>query len=52
MDVLCGVGVTMRRYKQRVYDLAMQHKKQLDAIHEQGYAMPDSYDAPEKRSAR
>lgn len=41
-----------RRYKQQVYDLAMERKRQLDKIQEEGYRMPDSYDAPEKRSAK
>ncbi|KAJ9518720.1 hypothetical protein QJQ45_018694, partial [Haematococcus lacustris] len=40
------------RYKQQVYDLAMERKRQLEAIHEDGYHMPDSYDQPEKQSAR
>ncbi|GFH17515.1 uncharacterized protein HaLaN_14170, partial [Haematococcus lacustris] len=39
------------RYKQQVYDLAMERKRQLEAIHEDGYHMPDSYDQPEKQSA-
>lgn len=47
----CCAAAT-RRYKQQVYDLAMERKRQLDAIHEEGYHMPDSYDAPEKRNSR
>jgi hypothetical protein len=40
------------RYKQQVYELAMERKRQLEKITEEGYQMPASYDAPEKRSQR
>lgn len=40
------------RYKQQVYDLAMQKRKQQEAMLEEGYRMPDSYDDPQKRSSR
>lgn len=35
-----------------MYDLAMERKRQLEAITEEGYKMPASYDEPEKRNAR
>ena len=36
----------------QVYNLAMERKKQLEAIHEDGYHMPDSYDGPGKHASR
>ena len=36
----------------QVYNLAMERKKQLEAIHEDGYHMPDSYDDPRKHASR
>ena len=36
----------------QVYNLAKERKRQLDAIHEDGYHMPDSYDAPGKHISR
>ena len=36
----------------QVYELAMERKKQLDAIQEDGYHMPDSYDGPGKHMTR
>jgi hypothetical protein len=35
-----------------VYDLAVERKRQLAAITEDGYQMPTSYDEPEKRNTR
>ena len=32
--------------------MAMERKKQLEAIHEDGYHMPDSYDGPGKHASR
>ena len=36
----------------QVYQLAMERKKQLDAIQEDGYHMPDSYDGPGNHNSR
>lgn len=37
-------------YKERVYSLALERKKQLEEIDVQGYRLPTSYDEPEKRN--
>lgn len=36
----------------QVYNLAKERKRQLEQIHEDGYHMPDSYDAPDKHHSR
>lgn len=40
------------RYKQEVYDLAMQRKAQTERGAEEGYVLPTSYDEPSARSGR
>ncbi|KAG1680389.1 hypothetical protein FOA52_015480 [Chlamydomonas sp. UWO 241] len=40
------------KYKQQVYDLAMERKKQHEKIQEDGYHMPDSNDEPGKHITR
>lgn len=35
-----------------MYNLAKERKRQLEQIHEDGYHMPDSYDAPDKHHSR
>eukprot|EP00878_Enallax_costatus_P007712 GHUV01008073.1.p1 GENE.GHUV01008073.1~~GHUV01008073.1.p1 ORF type:complete len:730 (+),score=228.81 GHUV01008073.1:201-2390(+) len=52
-----GVELTAREkadlaYKQRVYDLAVERKKALDAVVDDGYTLPTNYDAPEARESR
>ncbi|MEW5302705.1 MAG: hypothetical protein WDW36_005459 [Sanguina aurantia] len=40
------------KYKQEVYDLAMQRKAQTERGAEEGYVLPTSYDEPSARSGR
>eukprot|EP00775_Hariotina_reticulata_P008556 gene8556-8738_t len=52
-----GVELTAREkadlaYKQRVYDLAVERKKALEAVVDDGYSLPTNYDAPEARESR
>jgi len=40
-------------YKEQVYKLAVERKKQLDELErDDGYRMPDTYDAPDKAGSR
>eukprot|EP00879_Flechtneria_rotunda_P010545 GHRR01011025.1.p1 GENE.GHRR01011025.1~~GHRR01011025.1.p1 ORF type:complete len:1017 (+),score=386.99 GHRR01011025.1:232-3282(+) len=39
-------------YKQRVYELAMERRKALESLVDDGYKMPTNYDAPETRESR